>query len=76
MHEQEETIVTLNEVQHLVRGGTIARIVQHNTNERVGQLRADLFGEIVDTVSSAATELEASANTLTKAAERSQSLAP
>jgi methyl-accepting chemotaxis protein len=32
-------------------------------------------GEIVDTVSSAATELEASANTLTKAAERSQSLA-
>ena len=29
-------------------------------------------GEIVDTVSSAATELEASANTLTKAAERSQ----
>ena len=32
-------------------------------------------GEIVETVSSAATELEASANTLTKAAERSQSLA-
>ncbi|MEA2963685.1 MAG: methyl-accepting chemotaxis protein, partial [Alphaproteobacteria bacterium] len=32
-------------------------------------------GEIVDTVSSAATELEASANTLTKAAERSQDLA-
>jgi len=32
-------------------------------------------GEIVDTVSSAATELEASANTLTKAAERSQGLA-
>ena len=32
-------------------------------------------GEIVDTVSSAATELEASANTLTKAAEQSQSLA-
>jgi len=32
-------------------------------------------GEVVDTVSSAATELEASANTLTKAAEQSQSLA-
>jgi methyl-accepting chemotaxis protein len=32
-------------------------------------------GEIIETVSSAATELEASANTLTKAAERSQSLA-
>jgi methyl-accepting chemotaxis protein len=32
-------------------------------------------GEIVETVSSAATELEASANTLTKAAERSQGLA-
>jgi methyl-accepting chemotaxis protein len=32
-------------------------------------------GEIVETVSSAATELEASADTLTKAAERSQSLA-
>ncbi len=32
-------------------------------------------GEIVDTVSSAATELEASADTLTKAAERSQTLA-
>ena len=32
-------------------------------------------GEIVETVSSAATELEASANTLTKAAEQSQSLA-
>jgi methyl-accepting chemotaxis protein len=32
-------------------------------------------GEIVDTVSSAATELEASANTLTVAAERSQRLA-
>jgi methyl-accepting chemotaxis protein len=32
-------------------------------------------GEIVETVSTAATELEASANTLTKAAERSQSLA-
>ena len=32
-------------------------------------------GEIVETVSSAATELEASANTLTKAADRSQSLA-
>ncbi len=40
---------------------------------------ADAFegavGEIVETVSSAATELEASANTLTKAAERSQGLA-
>jgi len=40
---------------------------------------ADAFegavGEIVETVSSAATELEASANTLTKAAERSQQLA-
>ncbi len=40
---------------------------------------ADAFegavGEIVDTVSSAATELEASASTLTKAAERSQGLA-
>jgi methyl-accepting chemotaxis protein len=40
---------------------------------------ADAFeaavGEIVETVSSAATELEASANTLTKAAERSQELA-
>jgi methyl-accepting chemotaxis protein len=40
---------------------------------------ADAFenavGEIVDTVSSAATELEASANTLTMAAERSQKLA-
>jgi methyl-accepting chemotaxis protein len=32
-------------------------------------------GEIVETVSTAATELEASANTLTKAAERSQSMA-
>jgi methyl-accepting chemotaxis protein len=32
-------------------------------------------GEIVETVSTAATELEASANTLTKAAERSQTLA-
>ncbi len=32
-------------------------------------------GEIVETVSTAATELEASANTLTQAAERSQSLA-
>jgi methyl-accepting chemotaxis protein len=32
-------------------------------------------GEIIETVSSAATELEASANTLTKAAERSQSFA-
>jgi methyl-accepting chemotaxis protein len=40
---------------------------------------ADAFegavGEIVETVSSAATELEASADTLTKAAERSQGLA-
>jgi methyl-accepting chemotaxis protein len=40
---------------------------------------ADAFegavGEIIDTVSSAATELEASANTLTTAAERSQRLA-
>ncbi|MBX9648202.1 MAG: HAMP domain-containing protein [Xanthobacteraceae bacterium] len=40
---------------------------------------ADAFegavGEIVETVSSAATELEASANTLTRAAERSQGLA-
>jgi methyl-accepting chemotaxis protein len=40
---------------------------------------ADAFegavGEIVETVSSAATELEASADTLTKAAERSQNLA-
>jgi methyl-accepting chemotaxis protein len=40
---------------------------------------ADAFegavGEIVETVSSAATELEASADTLTKAAERSQRLA-
>ena len=40
---------------------------------------ADAFegavGEIVETVSSAATELEASATTLTRAAERSQSLA-
>ena len=40
---------------------------------------ADAFegavGEIVETVSSAATELEASANTLTRAAERSKRLA-
>jgi methyl-accepting chemotaxis protein len=49
--------------------------------QRKGDMRelANAFegavGEIVETVSSAATELEASANTLTKAAERSQSLA-
>jgi methyl-accepting chemotaxis protein len=52
---------------------------------QAAQRKADMFkladafegavGEIVETVSSAATELEASANTLTKAAERSQGLA-
>ena len=52
---------------------------------QAGQRRADMarladafegaVGEIVETVSSAATELEASAGTLTRAAERSQDLA-
>ena len=54
---------------------------QRQAEQRKADMRelADAFegavGEIVETVSSAATELEASANTLTKAAERSQSLA-
>jgi methyl-accepting chemotaxis protein len=54
---------------------------QRRAEQRKADMRelADAFegavGEIVETVSSAATELEASANTLTKAAERSQSLA-
>ena len=54
---------------------------QRQVEQRKADMRqlADAFegavGEIVDTVSSAATELEASANTLTKAAERSQGLA-
>jgi methyl-accepting chemotaxis protein len=54
---------------------------QRQAEQRKADMRelADVFesaiGEIVETVSSAATELEASANTLTNAAERSQSLA-
>ena len=54
---------------------------QHQVAQRKADMRAlaDAFegavGEIVETVSSAATELEASANTLTQAAEQSQSLA-
>jgi methyl-accepting chemotaxis protein len=54
---------------------------QRQLERRKADMRelADAFegavGEIVETVSSAATELEASANTLTKAAERSQLLA-
>ena len=54
---------------------------QRQLEQRKADMRelADAFegavGEIVETVSSAATELEASANTLTKAAERSQNLA-
>src|SRR6185312_4886671 len=62
------------------------RAEQLNTEQRQAEQRktdmrrlADAFegavGEIVDTVSSAATELEASADTLTKAAERSQHIA-
>ena len=62
------------------------RAEQLNTEQRQAEQRktdmrklADAFegavGEIVDTVSSAATELEASADTLTKAAERSQQIA-
>ena len=54
---------------------------QRQAEQRKADMRelADAFegavGEIVETVSSAATELEASANTLTVAAERSQGLA-
>jgi len=54
---------------------------QRQAEQRKADMRelADAFegavGEIVDTVSSAATELEASANTLTMAAERSKGIA-
>jgi methyl-accepting chemotaxis protein len=54
---------------------------QRQAEQRKADMRklADAFegavGEIVETVSSAATELEASADTLTKAAERSQHIA-
>ena len=54
---------------------------QRQLEQRKADMRelADAFegavGEIVETVSSAATELEASADTLTRAAERSQNLA-
>jgi methyl-accepting chemotaxis protein len=54
---------------------------QRQAAQRKADMRelADAFegavGEIVETVSTAATELEASANTLTQAAERSQGLA-
>jgi methyl-accepting chemotaxis protein len=54
---------------------------QRHAEQRKADMRelANAFegavGEIVETVSTAATELEASANTLTQAAERSQSLA-
>lgn len=62
------------------------RAEQRATEQRqLAQRKADMseladafegaVGEIVETVSSAATELEASANTLTKAAKRSQDLA-
>jgi len=56
-------------------------VEQRQVEQRKADMRelANAFegavGEIVDTVSSAATELEASANTLTQAAERSQNLA-
>jgi len=54
---------------------------QRQVKQRKADMRAlanafeGAVGEIVETVSSAATELEASANTLTQAAEQSQSLA-
>jgi methyl-accepting chemotaxis protein len=56
-------------------------VEQRQAEQRKADMRelANAFegavGEIVETVSTAATELEASANTLTKAAERSQSMA-
>jgi methyl-accepting chemotaxis protein len=58
-----------------------SEVEQRQMQQRKLDMRglADAFegavGEIVETVSSAATELEASANTLTKAAERSSDLA-
>ena len=58
-----------------------AEAERRQAERRKAEMRelADAFegavGEIVETVSSSATELEASANTLTRAAERSQQLA-